>query len=103
MQAAFSLIRPKRQHSVISVIVHSFIHSDYFYSTSSSPLLLLGTPDTAQIDTVSGFHTEALLATASEVLAQGPYVTARARFEPTTLQKIGDESSNEPPRPINHR
>src|SRR6218665_1922624 len=28
---------------------HSFIHSGYFYSTSSSPLLLRGAPDTARI------------------------------------------------------
>ena len=27
---------------------HSFIHSDYFYSASSSPLLLRGAPDTAR-------------------------------------------------------
>src|SRR6218665_2883997 len=31
---------------------HSFIHSGYFYSTSSSPLLLRGTPNYS-IDTVS--------------------------------------------------
>src|SRR6218665_1168015 len=31
------------------VIVHSFIHSDHFYSASSSPLLLKGAPDTARI------------------------------------------------------
>ena len=30
-------------------MVHSFIHSDYFYSASSSPLLLRGAPDTARI------------------------------------------------------
>ena len=28
---------------------HSFIHSGYFYSASSSPLLLRGAPDTARI------------------------------------------------------
>jgi len=31
---------------------HSFIHSGYFYSASSSPLLLRGAPDYS-IDTVS--------------------------------------------------
>ena len=31
------------------VLIHSFIHSDYFYSAYSSPLLLRGAPDTAQI------------------------------------------------------
>src|SRR6218665_884182 len=29
--------------------LYSFIHSGYIYSTSSSPLLLRGAPDTAQI------------------------------------------------------
>ena len=45
------------------------------------------------------FHVEALQATASEGLAQGPYVAARTGFEPTTLQTKGDESTNEPPHP----
>ena len=38
--------------------------------------------------------------TASEVLAQGPYVTAKEGFELTTLQMKGYESTNEPPRPV---
>ena len=37
---------------LISLTVHSFIHSEYFYSASSSPLLLRGAPDYS-IDTVS--------------------------------------------------
>jgi len=45
-----------------------FIHSGYFYSTSSRPLLLRGAPDTAQI--VPEFHAEAPQATVSEGLAQ---------------------------------
>ena len=36
--------------------------------------------------TVSEFHAEAQQATASEGLAQGPYVAARAGFEPMTLR-----------------
>jgi len=48
------------------------IHSGYLYSTSSSPLLLRGAPDTAY--TVSEFHAKAPQATASEGLAQGPYI-----------------------------
>ena len=48
---------------------------------------------------MSEFHAEAPQATASEGLAQGPYVAARAGFEPTTLRTKGDESANEPPRP----
>ena len=50
-------------------------------------------------DTVSEFHAEAPQATASEGLAQGPYVADRAGFEPATLQTKGDKSANEPPRP----
>src|SRR6218665_726883 len=46
-------------------------------------------------DTVSEFHAKA---TASEELAQGPYVAASAGFEPTKLRTKGDESTNEPPR-----
>ena len=51
------------------------------------------------MDTVSEFHTEAPQAT--ERLAQGPYMAARAGFEPTTLRMKGNESSNEPPHPTN--
>jgi len=66
-----------------------FIYSGYFYSTSSSLLLLIGAPDTPRIL----FHAEAPQATASEGLAQSPYVAAM------TLRMIGVESTNEPPRP----
>jgi len=37
------------------------------------------------MDTVSEFHAEAPQAIASEGLAEGPYVVARAAFEPATL------------------
>ena len=53
------------------------------------------------MDIVSEFHAEAPQATASEGLAQGPYMAAGAGFEPTTLRTKGDESTNEPPRPTN--
>ena len=56
----------------------SFIHSGYFYSASSSLLLLRGASDTARI--LSEFHAEASQATASEELAQGPYVAATPLF-----------------------
>src|SRR6218665_3532591 len=36
-------------HLYVRVCVLSFIHSGYFYSASSSPLLLRGAPDTAWI------------------------------------------------------
>jgi len=31
------------------IFIHSFIHSGYFYSASSNPLLLRGAPDTARM------------------------------------------------------
>src|SRR6218665_1130815 len=33
----------------VPIFIHSFIHSGYFYSTSSSPLLLRSAPDKARI------------------------------------------------------
>ena len=48
-------------------------------------------------NTVSEFHAEE--PQASEELAQGSYVAARAGFEPTTLRTKSEESTNEPPRP----
>src|SRR6218665_2602603 len=49
-------------------------------------------------DTVSEFHAEAPQATVNERRVQGPYVAARARFEPATLRMKGVESTNAPPR-----
>ena len=48
---------------------------------------------------MSEFHAKAPQATASEGLAHGPYVAARAGFEPMTLWTNGVESANEPPCP----
>ena len=48
---------------------------------------------------VSEFHAEAQQATASEELAEGPYVAARAEFEPAILRTKGAEFTNAPPRP----
>src|SRR6218665_1247763 len=73
-----------------------FIHSGYFYSASSNPLLLSGAYNNS-VDTAQEFHAEAPQATASEGLAQGPYVAARAGFKPLTLWTKGDESTNETP------
>ena len=47
---------------------------------------------------MSEFHAEAPQATVSQGLAQGPYVAARAGFEPATLRTRVDESTSEPPR-----
>ena len=51
------------------------------------------------MDTVLEFHAEVPLATASEGLAHGPHMAARAGFEPTTPRTKGVISTNEPPRP----
>jgi len=45
---------------------------------------------------VSEFRAKASQATASEGLAQGPTVAAKARFEPMTLWTKGAESTNWP-------
>ena len=45
------------------------------------------------------FHAEVPQATASEGLAQGPYVAARVGFKPANLRTKGNKSTNEPPRP----
>src|SRR6218665_1004644 len=77
MQAYIRTYKLKTQtHVYLHTNMHTFIHSGYFYSASSSPLLLRGTPDTPQ-------------ATVNEGLAQGPYVAARVRFEPMTLRTKG--------------
>ena len=76
------------------LFIHPFIHSGYFYSASSSPLLLRGTHDYSN-DTCRSFHVVVLLATMSEELVQGPYVAARVGFEPATPRT---QPINEPPR-----
>ena len=48
-------------------------------------------------------HAEALQATASEGLANGSYVAARAGFEPATLRLKGVTSTNVPPRDTHSR
>src|SRR6218665_1186750 len=82
-------------HTYIHAYIHSFIHPGYFYSASSSTLLLRGAPDYS-IDTVSEIHTEAPHATASEGLALVP--VARVGFETAILQMQGAEHTTEPPR-----
>ena len=64
------------------VLVHSFIQSGYFYSASSSPLLEPTTQKRSRhnMDAVPDSHAKAPQATASEGLAQGSYVAARAGF-----------------------
>ena len=54
------------------------------------------------MDSVSEFHAKAPQATASEGVAQGPYVAARVGLEPATLWTKGVETTNEPPCPTNY-
>src|SRR6218665_4210709 len=79
---------------------HLSFHSAYFYSASSSPLLLRGSSDTARI--LCRSFTPKLQTTASEGFVQGPYLAARAEFETATFQAKGAESTNEPPRPTTY-
>ena len=44
-------------------------------------------------------HAKALQATASEGLAQGPYVAAREGFEPATFRTKGTAPTTKPPCP----
>ena len=81
------------------IAINSFIHSGHFYSAPSSPLPLRGAPDYST-DTVSEFHAEAhRQQTVGKGLAQGPYVTARAGVEPTTLRLKVVDSTKVPSRP----
>jgi len=58
------------------------IHSAYFYSASSSSLLLKGAPDYSM-------HWYCVGVTVRERLAQGLYVAAGVGFEPATLRTQG--------------
>ena len=52
-----------------------------------------------QLTLCRSLYAKALQATASEGLAQSPYVSARAGFEPATLRSKGIDSTDAPPRP----
>ena len=52
-----------------------------------------------QLTLCRSLHAEALQATESDGLAQGPYVMARAGFETTILRSKGIDSTNATPRP----
>src|SRR6218665_1246787 len=71
-----------------------FIH---FCSTSHSMRLSEALP-TTEIDTVGVFSAEVLQATVSEGLAHGPYLAARAGFEPAPLRSKDIDSTNAPPQ-----
>src|SRR6218665_412724 len=79
-------------------LVHSFIQV-----ISIAPLKSTTTQRRSRHNTVtvSEFRDETSQATASEGHTQGPYVAARAGFEPATVRTKGVESTNETPRPTN--
>src|SRR6218665_1071213 len=52
-----------------------------------------------QLTLCRSLHAEALQAVAGKGLAQGPYMAARAGFEPTTLRSNRVVSTNAPPCP----
>src|SRR6218665_1873845 len=52
-----------------------------------------------QLTLCRSLHAEALQAIAGKELAQGPYMAARAGFEPMTLRSNGVVSTNAPPCP----
>ena len=81
------------------VLYFVFIH---FHNASRSMSLSEALPTTA-LTLCRSLHDEALQATVSKVLAQGPYVAARAGFEPATLLSKDIDSTNAPPRPTNGR
>ena len=54
---------------------------------------------TLSLTLCQSLYAETLQATASEGLAQGPYVAASAGFEPVSLRSKGIDSTNVPPRP----
>ena len=91
---------------MITIIILSYVHS--FIQAISIASLQGYTSTQSQrrsrhsTDTVSEFHAEASQATASEGLAQSPYMAARAGFEPATLRTKGVESINEQLRPTNN-
>ena len=70
-----------------------FIH---FYSASHETFR--SAPDKQQLTLCRSLHAEALQATASEGLAQGPDMAARAGFEPATIRSKDAGSTNAPPR-----
>ena len=76
----------------LNLVLISFIHS-------FRPFLWHLFKSQHSTGTVSEFHAETPKATASEGLAQGPYVAARAGVEPMTLRTKGVISTNAPHTP----
>ena len=81
-------------HTYSCIILHLFISiallTAWAFQKRSRP---------QQLTVCWSLHAKALQATASEGLAHGPYMVARAGFEPATLRSKGIDSINVPPRP----
>jgi|SRR6218665_367020 len=75
-------------------MVHSFIQA---ISTAPLQVHYYSEALPTQHGYCVGFHAEVPEAIASEGLALGPYVAARARVEPMTLRTIGISSTNDDP------
>src|SRR6218665_2192173 len=84
--------------SFIHSFIHSFIYSGYFYSASSSSLLLRGAADRARIlcrNFTPKRHRQLLV----KDLPKVPTMAAKTRGEPMTLRTKGVDSTNAPPMP----
>ena len=92
LHTGWMILIDQRNHCIVS----------YFYSASDSMSLTFCGQKRSwpqQLTLCWSLHAEASQAAASEGLAQGPYVAARAGFEPTTLWSKGIDSTNAPPLP----
>src|SRR6218665_2239102 len=78
---------PIEIHSVLFNGLSNCIVFIHFYSAFHSMSLR-----PQQLTLCRSLHAEALQTTASEGLAQGPYVAARAGFEPATIRSKGTDS-----------
>ena len=81
----------------LSLFIHSFIQA-HLYSASSSPLVLIGSPDTALIlcqSFTQKHHRQLRVKTFPRSLFGGQ----SGQIEPAALRTKGVESTNEPQRP----
>src|SRR6218665_1914377 len=81
------------------IVPYSFLHSFRIFLQRLFKSTTTQRESRHSTDTVLKFLAEMPQATASEGLAQGFYVAARAVFEPLTLRMKGDKSTNEPSCP----
>src|SRR6218665_621425 len=79
---------------------YSLIHSKYFYSASSSPLLLRGFPDYS-IDTLSELTCRSITGNGERRTCPRSLREVVVGFKPATFRTQGTELTTEPPRPIN--